>query len=658
MFKAVGRTIKYLLLGLFALATMLIVAVFCFEQRVPAWALERISAKLSSEDFLVRLDSASFRLPRGVRLNGLRVLDRRKLQTAPFLSAERVELKLALGRLPWRMNRLIHEIEMTGLSFPRLPDGYYIPDSVEFPGQPDFREVNVPVSLTFPEMGPFRLVLNAPDVLSVRPQRVVVESVAVYPKLLRLAGIFIAWPDRDVTMTLDGETSCDLYAQNVRGHVHGQARQPNIRPMLGALEITNCYQFIDAFTGVTTPVDATCQFDVNLVNNDLHIFLDLHPTGGAYRGVSFTDAHGLVDVRVFVRDTYQNAKIVVGPVAANFPGGRTMEGTVVYENTNDVGYVSFDVRSTVSLSNALAVADVLTDGTLDCLQPETPPEITLKGLLAVDPAYAATNDIAGTIRFLRGKFFSVPLQNAQAAFQVKGARVDFTEARAQATSGGDLSGGAFVSFPGFAWDKATFGVNVTGRKLSLVDIGEVFKLEVGDRHGRLDGTVELRGPLGDNVVPRLSGQGRIAVTEGDLAHLNLLSGLFDAMEKVPGLSTFVSQSRTATGIKISESSMAFSLTNGVLRSDDVEFRGGIFTIAGKGTFDIVRDDLDFAVRVKIVKDDTLLGVLKNPILWPFSKLSTVLFGFRATGPIDRPRWTYDTSILKRFRGDEGKEAAP
>ncbi len=658
MFKVIGRIFKYFLLGTLGIVALLVVAVTCFEQRVPAWALERLSARLSTEDFLVRLDSATFRLPRGVRLNGLRVLDRRKLQTAPFLSAGRVELKLALGRLPWRMRRLIREIEVTGLSFPRLPDGYYIPDSIEFPGQPDFREVNMPVDLKFPPMGPFRLVLVRPDVLSVRPQRVVVESVALYPKLLRLAGIFIAWPDRDATMTLDGETTCDLYAQNVRGHVHGQARQPNIRPMLGALEITNCYQFIDAFTGVTTPVDATCQFDVNLVNNDLHIFLDLHPTGGAYRGVPFKDAHGLVDVRVFVRDTYQNAKIVVGPVAANFPNGRTMEGTVIYENTNDVGYVSFDVRSTVSLSNALAVADVLTDGTLDCLQPETPPEITLKGLMAVDPAYAATNDIAGTIRFLRGKFFSVPLQNAQAAFHVKGTHVAFSDARAQATSGGELSGSGFVSFPGFVQEKASFGVKATGRKLSLADIGEVFKLEVGDRHGRLDGTVELNGPMGDNVVPRLSGSGRLGVTEGDLAHLNVLSGLFDAMEKVPGLATFVNQSRTATGIKISESSMTFSLTNGVLRSDDVEFRGGIFTIAGKGTFDIVRDDLDFAVRVKIVKDDTLLGVLKNPILWPFSKLSTVLFGFRATGPIDRPRWTYDTSILKRFRGGEGKESVP
>ena len=137
MFKVIGRIVKYLFLGLFVLAAILIVAVFCFEQHVPAWALERISAKLSSDDFLVRVDSATFRLPRGVRLNGLRMLDRRKLQTAPFLAAERVDLKLALGRLPWRMKRLIREIEVTGLSFPRLPDGYYIPDSIEFPGQPD-----------------------------------------------------------------------------------------------------------------------------------------------------------------------------------------------------------------------------------------------------------------------------------------------------------------------------------------------------------------------------------------------------------------------------------------------------------------------------------------------------------------------------------------
>ena len=640
---------KYLLFGLLAALAALLVAVCCFEQRLPAWALERLSDRLSTPDLLVCVDSATFRLPRGLRLTGLRVLDRSKLQAAPFISADRIELKLALGRLPWRLNRLFREATVTGLSFPRLPDGYYIPDSIEFPGQPDFREVNAPLDITFPRLAPFRLTLIRPDVLSVRPECVTVESVSLHPKLLRLSGIFIKWPDIDTAMTLDGEAQCDLYAQSVRGNVHGQARQPNIRPMLGTLEITNCYQFIDAFTGVTMPVDATCQFDVNLMNNDLHIFLDLHPTGGAYRGVPFKDAHGLVDVRVFVRDTYQNARIVVGPVAANFPDGHTMEGTVVYDNINDIGYVNFDVRSTVALSNALAVANVLTDGTLDCLQPETPPEITLKGTMAVDPAYAATNDLAGTVGFLRGTFFSIPLRNARSDFRVKGTEVSFTNARANAPNGGELSGSGFVSFPGFVQEKATFGVDVSGRKLTLADLADVFDLDIGDRNGSLEGTVNLSGPMGDNIVQRLAGKGRLTVSDGNLAKLNVLAGLFDAMEKVPGLGTLVNQSRAATGVTISEASTSFTLSDGVLKSDDLTFRGGIFTISCRGSYDIVKDSLDIAVRVRIVKDDSLLGMLKNPILWPFSKLSTVLFGFRASGTLKNPVWKYDTAILGRFR---------
>ena len=643
------RALKYLLFGVVAVSVAILVAVFCFEQRVPAWALERISDRLSTPELLVCVDSATFRLPRGLSLHGLRVLDRRKLQAAPFISAERIDMKLALGRLPWRWHRLFREVEVDRLSFPRLPDGYYIPDSIEFPGQPDFREVNAPLDITFPRLGPFRMVLLRPSVLSVRPERLTVESVSLHPKLLRMSGIFIKWPDVDVSMALDGEAQCDLYAQSVRGNVHGQARQPNIRPMLGTLEITNCYQFIDAFTGVTMPVDATCQFDVNLVNNDLHIFLDLHPTGGSYRGVPFKDAHGLVDVSVFVRDTYQNARIVVGPVSANFPDGRSMEGTVVYDNINDIGYVNFDVRSTVSLSNALAVANVLTDGTLDCLQPETPPEITLKGVMAVDPAHAATNDLAGTIGFLRGTFFSIPLRNARSDFRMKGHEVRFTDASANAPNGGDLKGGGFVSFPGFVQDKARFGVEVSGSKLSLADLADVFDLDIGDRHGHLEGSVSLFGPLGDDIVPRLTGKGSVVVTEGNLAKLNILAGLFDAMEKVPGLGPFVNQSRAATGVTISSSRMSFTLADGVLKSDDLTFSGGIFTISCRGTYDIVKDSLDLAVRVRIVKDDSLLGMLKNPILWPFSKLSTVLFGFRASGTLKNPEWHYDTAILDRFR---------
>ncbi len=626
-----------------------VVVLTCFETSLPQWALDRLSARLSSAEYLVSADKVSFKLTRGVRIKGLRVFERRKVQAAPSLSAAKVDVALALERLPWSLEHLVRAVEITELKLPRLADGYYIPDSIEFPGKPDFQEVHAPVDVTFPRLATFRLKLVRPDVLSVRPETVEVAAVSVQPKLIRISGVLIKWPDLDARMTLNGETAVDIYQQTVRGNVHGQARQPNIRPMLGALEIANCYQFIDAFTGVTTPIDATCQFDVNLVNNDLHIFLDLHPTGGSYRGIPFKDAHGQVDIRVFVRDTYQNAKIVVGPVTANFPGGKSMEGTIVYENTNDVGYVSFDVHSTVSLSNALAVADVLTDGTLDCLQPETPPEITLKGMMAVDTAHAETNNLSGTIGFLRGKFFSVALNNAFTKFHVKGARTDFSEARANTPRGGEISGGGHVAYPGFSQDSATFGVELKGEKVPLADVADIFGLAVENRRGELQGTVSLSGPLGDDTLPRLASKGRIALHNGDLAQFNLFSGLFDAMAKVNGLSTLIEHSRKATGITISEASAAYELKDGVLKSSDVSLHGGIFTIVGQGSYDLIRDRLDFAVRVKIVKDDSWLGMIKNPLLWPFSKLSAILLGFRVTGPLEQPNWSYDTAILERFR---------
>ena len=191
-------------------------------------------------------------------------------------------------------------------------------------------------------------------------------------------------------------------------------------------------------------------------------------------------------------------------------------------------------------------------------------------------------------------------------------------------------------------------LGTNGKGLTLADLGDAFHLDVGDRQGLLEGDIHLEGPLGAEASRFLSGSGRVAVTKGNLATLNFLAGLFDAMEKLPGMGRFVAQSRQATGIVISNSSMSYKLANGVLTSDDVTFRGGIFTIVAKGSYDYLRDELDFAVRVKIVKDDSFLGMLKNPILWPFSKLSSMFLGFRVSGSLEKPSWKYDMAILDRF----------
>ncbi len=444
--RTIARTVKYTLLFILCAAIVMLLAITFFEQPLPSRLLLRITDELSSEDWLVSADSASFSLSYGMKVRNLRVLDRKKAARKPVLSADIVDVEMNIFSALWSREDLLRHVTLTGLKYPRLGDGYYIPDSIEFPGQPDFREKNEPLSLNLPTIHPFGLTLVRPEILDVTPKSVEIANVAMDSNGMTAHGINLLWGDSDVCMSLEGYCELNLADQMVKGLVKGQARQHNIRPMLVALDITNSYAFIDSFTRVEPPVDASCAFDVNLRNNDLHILLDLHPTGGRYNNVSLKNADGKVDIRVFVRDTFQNARIVVGPVTANLADGRSMDGTVIYENTNDIGYVDFDVRSNTSLSNALAVADVLTDGTFDCLSMNAPPLITLKGRMAVDPAHAAANDLLGRIKFDKGSLFSIPLRSAESLFHLKGTDVTFSEASAITAHGGDISESALLSF--------------------------------------------------------------------------------------------------------------------------------------------------------------------------------------------------------------------
>lgn len=631
--KTVGRIFLYVcLMAVLCLAGGLAFLAF-FEHNVPPSILARLTDAVSDGDWIVRADAASFRFLHGVKIRNLRVFDRSKPAAPPVLSVARVDAELNLRRVPWARETLLKRLTLTDLSYPRLGDGYYIPDSIEFPGRPDFRERDEPLAFDLPELRPFRLTLVRPRILGLSPKLVDVPRVVTTAGTARAKDILLQWDDTDTLMTLDGECTLDLDAQLVHGFVKGQARQHNIRPMLVALDITNSYAFIDAFTKVERPVDAACRFDVNLRNDDLHLALDLHPVGGCYNKVPLKDVRGGLDIRVFVRDTFQNARIVVGPLAADLADGGALAGTVVYENTNDVGYVDFDARSTTSLSNALAVADVLNDGTLDCLVADTPPRVTLQGRLAVDPANAALNDLRGTVAFEKGSLFAVPLQAASAAFALRGTDVTFTDARATTPHGGAVTGGGLISLPGFDRARATFKVDVGLTDVALRDVADVFAFDLGDRSGTLNGTVSLAGPLATNATARLSGGGRLSCGNGHLAQMKVFAGLTSFLAKnVPGIASFVNQSRA---------DMDFTIRNGVFRTENLHIDGGFFSIRAAGTYDIPADRLDFTARVTFTKNDGFFAKLATPITWPFANLTRMLFDFRIFGPLDDPGWKYN-----------------
>ena len=647
--KSFRRVLKYAFLFLLGAFLLFLVAITFFEQPVPKSFLTKMTDSLSSDEWLVSAKSASFRLSNGLKVYDLRLynLDRRKPASDPVLEAKQVDLKLNLLRIPWSMKTILKHVTVTGLKYLRLPEGYYIPDSIEFPGQPDFREKDEPLVLSIPDMRPFGVTLIQPNILDVKPEKVEIKQVSLTPAGIAAKGFHLTWSDADAPMTLDGECSLDLETQLVSGEVHGLARQDNIRPLLTALEITNSYAFIDSFTQVTNPVNAACSFDVNLRNNDLHILLDLHPVGGRYNNVPLKNADGKVDIRVFVRDTFQNARIVVGPVTANLTDGNAMAGTIIYENTNDIGYVFFeDIRSTTSLSNALAIAEIMNDGTLDRLSLATSPTITLNGRLAVDPAYAATNRLDGTLAFDNGTFFSIPLTNAATAFHMRGTDVTFSNARASAPHGGTVIGDGRISIPGFKQKDARFFLSIKSDSvdtngIALADFADIFGFDVKGRHGSIFGNVALDGPLQTNLTSHIRGRGHLECRNGHLAQMHVFAGLTDFLAThVPGIASFVNQSR---------GSMDFSLTNGVFRTDNIRIEGGFFSIHAAGKYNIPKDDLDFSARITLTKNEGFFSTLAKPITWSFGNLTKILFDFKIRGPLEKPVWKYNKSLLDRLK---------
>ena len=631
------KTVFKIFLLFLAFACVAFLLLLRVDISLPSSALERISEACSTSNAIVRVESISIRFPKTIRINGAKMFLGGKPDSKPFLSAKRMDVTASLFRLPWHIEDSIKSVTIFGAKMPRLPEGYYIPDSIEFPGSYDFTETDAPLELDLPEFSPFKLTLIDADILDLKAERVSIGKVSCDDGVLMFSNVRVSFPDRDARMEVTGDCELNIPAQRVSGSVHGQARQPNIRPMLQALDITNCYQFVDAFTGVTTPVDAGCRFDVNLRNADLNLFLDLHPTGGAYRGVPLETAQGNVNVRVFVRGHCQNAHINVGPIDARMADGTLMTGSVFYENTNDVGFVTFrDVHSTTSLSNALAIADVLNDGTLDCLQPETPPTLTLNGIMAVDPAYSYTNRIDGSIAFARGAFFGIPLFSTSTDFRLRGESVQFDNAEAKTAHGGSISGSGKINFPGFDKDRASFNIDLRGDKIPFEDAANAFGMDAGDMRGMLSGHVEFSAPLSTSLVSRLNGKVSVHAADGQIARLKLFAGLTDYLAKtVPGISSLVDQS---------DAELECVISNGVMKATKVEIYGDVFKITGSGTYSIPDDSLDFTARVRLFKNDSIIGKITNPITWTFSKL---LLEFKVYGSLDNPEWKY-ISVLDRL----------
>ena len=610
--KFLMKTVKWT----FIVFCVFLGSLFFREQRIPAdWIVSAVSSHVPS-NIVFKCDSASFGFRRGARMRGVRLYDRERMDPVKaVVSADSASVDFFLRR-----------VRIVGLKIPRLHDGYYLPGNLERNGRLD---------VEIPDVPSFTLTLVRPDVLGIAPERAV-ATVRTNPRRVEFEDVRVSWPDIDRAMSVDGSVYIDFDEQRFRAVARGEARQSHIRPLLVTLDVPVSVEYMDAFTGVTEPIPVSAKWDVNLVNNDFRMLLDLHPQLGRYNDVPMRRVDGELGLSVFTRGTNLTCVTTVGPLSALDPKGRPLDGRLVVTVTNDVTKLDFDVKSGIELKDLLSIADCLNDGTLDCVSCETPPEITVTGTLMPDPARQAENNLHGTVAFKRGVFFESPVEDVAFSYSYVGDTISFDNISLRGKEGGRYTGRAKLHVPASDPDSASFSMAFSCRDGSLGEIAEVLGSDFGGRHGVVNSEVEITGPISTNLYPHVNGRGKVRVTEGRLAQMKLFMGLTDYLAaNVPGVASLVNQS---------QASVDYTITNGVFASNNILIEGAVFSIKASGTYDIPADKLDFTVRLQLLKNESFLGKLVHPVMFPFTKL---LLEFKVTGSVDDPNWNY-ISVLDRI----------
>ena len=374
---------------------------------------------------------------------------------------------------------------------------------------------------------------------------------------------------------------------------------------------------------------------MNLRNADFDMKLELRTELGRYNGVRMARANGEIDVSNRIRGTNCNTFVRIDLPVAVDPKGRKLSGSVDITCTNDMPRLDLDVRSDLALPDIIAISDFLDPSTLDFLECEAAPTIIARGHIGTDIRDIDWNDIEGSVHVPRVKLHGMKLHNCEFDYAFKRDVLEFKRVRAVGKRGGSLTTDARLEFNGFDETNIVFHAKTDYMHGELDELSDLMDMALAGRSGKVEAHIEMSGLLGTNTASRLNGGGSVKVTEGHLLQMNLFAGLTSLLaDKVPGVGYIVNQT---------DASADFTVSNGVLRTENMYLEGGLISLKGYGSYDIAADNLDLVVRVQFMKKESLMGMLLHPITFPFTKL---LLEFKATGSVGDPKWDY-VSILDR-----------
>jgi AsmA protein len=252
----------------------------------------------------------------------------------------------------------------------------------------------------------------------------------------------------------------------------------------------------------------------------------------------------------------------------------------------------------------------------------------------LDVERVARLDFSGSIRV--GNLLARGLRAESVNLSVRGrnGRLDVPSASA-ALYGGTTAGNASLDLSTRSWRLVQ---RVDGVQLAPI-------LRAASGAGRIEGRTsaaldfEGRGETGAAILRSLSGNVRVAVSDGAIRGIDLAELLRQANVALGSKSSIEGTARSADRTAFSELSASFVLKEGVATSRDLAFRSEAVKATGSGRVDLASGAIDYRLAT------TLVGVsadIRNRVI---ARIGEVAIPVRVTGTLEAPKYSVDLGSL-------------
>lgn len=307
---------------------------------------------------------------------------------------------------------------------------------------------------------------------------------------------------------------------------------------------------------------------------------------------------------------------------------RRPEGVMTGYHTLDIDddLMRVDYVSTIDPVCLVEMIGIVEPGSLEGIEFDFPADIRCSGVMGLTDDFDSRNSLRIYASAPGATAKGLVLSDIDVSGTINGPVFDFGHITAGAVDGA-LEG--------------TFRLDCSGDErmvsatLSLQNVpqaqwaGLLGREEDARAGGKLDLSVTFDGPLdelGTGVPLRGHGTFSSDIRDAHLFRIPLFAGLTDILAKyIPGVNFLVDQN---------EAHLRATIEDGKWNLSKLSLSGAAFSVDGSGTASADGSEINIVARVRLMNKKTWIGRMVQRLLSPLSGL----FGVRATGSIESPRW--------------------